>query len=56
MNRGIKNWMIVSVALALAESGALLGGQFHWLFVEWIFDAAAMVLVIIVVIRYFWFR
>ncbi len=56
MNRGIKNWMIVSVALALAESGVLLGGQFHWLLVEQIFDVVALALVIIVVIRYFWFR
>ena len=56
MNRGIKNWMIVSVALALAETGQLLGGQLHWSMVERILDAIALLLVIVVVIRYFWSR
>ena len=53
MNRGIKNWMIVSVALALAETGQLLGGQFHLWLAERILDATAVLLGMVVVIRYF---
>lgn len=48
--------MIVSVALALAETGQLLGGQFHWWLAQRILDAVAVVLVMVVVIRYFWSR
>lgn len=52
MDRRIKNWMLVSVALFLAEIGRLLGGHFHVELGEWITDSLALVLLLIMAIRF----
>lgn len=52
MDRGIKNWMFVSVALALAEIGRLVGGEWHGHAVEHILDMLALVLLVVMIGRY----
>lgn len=53
MERGVKNWMFVSIALLLAEIGRLLGGHFHWEVAERSFDAVAVLLIVIMGVRFF---
>ncbi len=52
MESGIKNWMFVSVALVLAESGRLLGARLGWHIVEITLDSLALLLILIMCVRY----
>jgi len=51
MDKGIKNWMFVSVALFLVEVGRLIGGHFHWEPAEWGLDTLAVILLLIMIVR-----
>lgn len=52
MDRGIKNWMFVSVALALVEVGRLVGGEWHGHVIEHILDLLALASLVVMIGRY----
>lgn len=56
MDRGIRSWMFVSIALVLAEVGRLLGGKMGWHLAEVALDTVAALLLIIMIVRYLIFR
>lgn len=51
MERRLKNWMFVSVALALAEIGQLFGASYRLRVVEWILDGLALLTITALVVR-----
>ena len=52
VDRGIKNWMFVSVAIVLAEIGQLLGGVWRLSGAERVLDGAALFLVAVMMMRF----
>ncbi|MCY0875203.1 MAG: hypothetical protein OWT28_02850 [Firmicutes bacterium] len=52
MERKIKDWMFVSIALLFAEIGRLLGGDFHWHMAEHTLDGVAILLLLVMIARY----
>lgn len=53
MERGIKNWMLLSVAIVLVEVGSFGGARWGWHTFEWTLDGVAAMVVIVAVIRWF---
>ena len=52
VDRGIKNWMFVSVAVVLAEIGQLLGGAWHLSGAKQVLDGAALFLIAVMMMRF----
>ncbi len=52
MDRGLKNWMLASVAIVLAEIGRVMGAQFRLHELEHAIYALAAVVAVIMVIRF----
>ncbi len=52
MDRGLKNWMLASVAIVLAGIGQIVGAQFRLHVLEHAIYVLAAVLAVIMVIRY----
>ncbi|PWI58902.1 hypothetical protein BM613_02130 [Sulfoacidibacillus thermotolerans] len=52
MERGIKNWMVASIAILLLEIGRIIGSQVHSHGVEVGFDGVAGLLFLIAGIRF----
>ncbi len=52
MDRGIKNWMLVSIAVVLVELGSFIGARWGWRTVELVLDTMAAIVVIIAAIRW----
>lgn len=56
MDRSVRNWMFVSIAIFLAEIGRLLGGHFKIKFVEWGLDGIALALILIMIVRFLLYK
>lgn len=52
MERRVKDWMFVSIALFLAEVGRLIGGHFRYHWIEWSLDTLAVLLIVIMMTRF----
>lgn len=52
MDRGIRNWMFVSIAILLVEGGGVAVGTFHWVIAGDALFALAALLILIMVTRY----
>ncbi|MHB1627028.1 MAG: hypothetical protein ACYCVB_01440 [Bacilli bacterium] len=52
MDRGLKNWMLASVAIVLAEIGQIVGAQFRLHGLERAIFALAAVVALTMVVRY----
>ncbi len=52
MERGIKNWMLASIAILLLEVGRIIGGQFRVHQVETVIDVIAGLLFLVALVRF----
>ncbi len=52
MDRRIKNWMLISIAIVLIEVSSFVGVRWQWHTVEIVLYSMAAVLVIIAIIRW----
>ncbi|MCI0183260.1 MAG: hypothetical protein OWR52_09825 [Acidibacillus sp.] len=52
MERGIKNWMLASMAILLAEVGRIIGAEFHIHRVEQVIDGIAIVIFLVAAVRF----
>ncbi|MHB1682729.1 MAG: hypothetical protein ACYCYO_07880 [Bacilli bacterium] len=52
MDRGLKNWMLASVAIVLAGIGRIVGAQFRMRELGNVFYTLAVVVAVIMAVRY----
>lgn len=50
MDREIKKWMFVSIALALVEIGRVVGAKWGWHVFEHSLDAVAGILIVVMIV------